>query len=345
VRASKADIVIAVGHNPFIESLTKHLTGASIPFATGGFVAIRIDWADDDDFAPSLDEVYAQAYGRSRLLWFAQGPISQRWKTLVQLEKALSSSAQNVKDRLEAFFDNPEDIETMHKFRVSIRTLRSLLVFTSAWQDADQNAEAQDNLRALVAETSRLRELDVLSEQAREANTTEDTNAFCIERAASERSRVMKALAGKRSKKQLESVIDGLSNIRWKRRVSSQGLSADEVRGRFDEMVEELQDDLEMLDLADVERTHSVRKDAKRARYVAEKFSDIVGEDAIDIAKSMTNQQDRLGAICDARVNIDIINDFEQQELPETVAWDLALLRAQNETFLYTTLRDSGSKL
>ncbi|MBQ6522223.1 MAG: hypothetical protein IJI15_05295 [Atopobiaceae bacterium] len=55
----------------------------------------------------------------------------------------------------------------------------------------------------------------------------------------------------------------------------------------------------------------------------------------------MTAHQDNLGAICDARVNIDIINGFALNELPEPIAWDLALLRAENETFLYKTLRES----
>ena len=89
------------------------------------------------------------------------------------------------------------------------------------------------------------------------------------------------------------------------------------------------------------EKTHDVRKSAKRVRYDAEKFSALVGDDAVDVAKDMTAHQDNLGAICDARVNIDIINGIDVDSLPEPVAWDLAFLRAQNETFLYSTLRNA----
>jgi CHAD domain-containing protein len=102
-----------------------------------------------------------------------------------------------------------------------------------------------------------------------------------------------------------------------------------------------LREDLDALDFAEVEKTHDVRKQAKRVRYSAERFRDILGDDATGVAKDMTAHQDNLGAICDARVNIDIINGFQLDELPEPVAWDLALLRAENETFLYSTLRES----
>ena len=36
-----------------------------------------------------------------------------------------------------------------------------------------------------------------------------------------------------------------------------------------------------------------------------------------------------------------IINGIDVDSLPEPVAWDLAFLRAQNETFLYSTLRNA----
>ena len=332
VRSCESDVVIAVGHNPFIEDVTETLTGSRIVFATGGFAAIRLT---DEGMDPDEDRI-------GRLLWFAQGPVSQRWKTIVQMEKILADNADAVQSRLLAFYENPDDIETMHKFRVSIRTLRSLLAFTAPWQDAAQNKEAQADLKEIVAVTSRLRELDVLTEQAQamEGATTELIQ-FCGERALEERKKVAAALSSKRMTKRLENVISELHNVKWRKRVNAAGLDASEVRARFDTLTSELEEELAALDLSDVEKTHDVRKSAKRVRYDAEKFKALVGDDAVDIAKSMTDHQDNLGAICDARVNIDIINNFSPDDMPEPVAWELALLRAQNETFLYTTLRNS----
>lgn len=333
VRQSEADAVIAVGHNPFIEELTYRLSGSRIDFATGGLAAISL----------SSETTGADgAVHPGRLLWFAQGPVSQRWKTLVSIERVIGDASDTVQERLAAFFENPDDVETMHKFRVSIRTLRSLLAFVEPWQDAKQNADSQRKLKEIVAETSHLRELDVLCGQAKAMHgASDELIVFCESEAQAERERVMKALSSKRVEKRLGDATSELHDIKWRKRVSAQGLDAADVRSRFDEVADKLRDDLETLDISDAERTHDVRKSAKRVRYDAEKFQALIGEDAVDIAKSMTAHQDNLGAICDARVNIDMINDMTQQPLSQAVAWDLALLRAQNETYLYSTLRNA----
>ena len=330
VRESGADCVIAVGHNPFIEDLTARLTGSRIDFATGGFAAIQL----------AHNSTTLQEFP-GRLLWFSQGPISQRWKTLVQMEGVIGDCENAVHTRLQAFFDNPDDIETMHKFRVSIRTLRSLIAFVKPWQDAKQNQSVQADLKEIVAETSRLRELDVLTEQATEMESSStDLVEFCALRAEEERERVYEALKSKRISKRLDNVASQLHSFRWRKDLVLSGLESSEVRKRFDKLAASLESDLASLNLADVEKTHDVRKSAKRVRYDAEKFTSLIGSDAVDIAKNMTAHQDNLGAICDARVNVDIINGFSADELPEAVAWDLALLRAKNETFLYSTLKN-----
>ena len=334
-----ADTVIAVGHNPFIEATTEYLSGARIPYATGAIGALSIDF---EALASRDMPMDANSMQRARLLWFSQGPVSQRWKTLVSFEKVLKSGINTVLARRDDFFENPNDIETMHKFRVSIRTLRSLVAFVKPWQEASQNSAMQVDLKEIVGATSRLRELDVLCEQARSASFSSPALvSFCEEEAARERESVKKVLSCKKTEKRLERVANNAECIRWKDPYVQEGLPATQARARFDELAANLEHDLSVLDLKDVEPTHDVRKNAKRVRYVAENFSDVVGDDAAGIAKGMTAHQDNLGAICDARVNIDIINGFTGRDLPEEVAWDLALLRAQNETFLYTTLRDS----
>ncbi|WP_158539830.1 histidine phosphatase family protein [Gordonibacter sp. 28C] len=60
VANASADIVVAVGHNPFAEELTERLCGARIGFSTGAMAAIELSEDTDD--------------GTARLLWFVQGP-------------------------------------------------------------------------------------------------------------------------------------------------------------------------------------------------------------------------------------------------------------------------------
>lgn len=351
VRSSDADVVFAVGHNPFIEEAVARLTGSHICFATGGFAALTFTnegtghaigkLPENESIDEDAPELFDATVPPARLLWFVQGPQSQHWKTLTSMEHVLEDAAQTVKKRLDAFFADPDDVETMHKFRVSIRTLRSLLAFVAPWQQGTQNKGCQLALRDIVRQTSRLRELDVLTDMAREMEgASAELVAFCEGLALEERTRVSKALSSKQTTKTLNDVVKQLHQITWRRWVEAEGLSCAAVRQRFDALVRTLEQDIAALDLADEETTHDVRKNAKRVRYDAEQFEDLLGEDAVSIAKEMVSHQDNLGAICDARVNIDILGAIDTSALPDQVAWDLALLRAQNETFLYTALRE-----
>lgn len=331
VHADESDIILATGHNPFICEATAQLTGSRIVFATGGIAAIDLTGSPHEADAPA-----------GRLLWFSQGPVSQRWKTLVSLERTLEKEARSVDERMAHFIADPDDPETVHKLRVSTRTMRSLLAFVSPWQDRAQNKRMQADLKTLAGETPLLRELDVFAQQTEETESVSPaTVAFCAAAAAEERTRVVESLSSKRMRKTLARVAEDAHEIKWRKRIRAHGLPEEAIRKRFDSLAAALNDDLAAIDLADAETTHDIRKRAKQVRYVAENFEPLIGDDAAIIAETMTAHQDNLGEICDARVNIDVIESLSSTDLDEPIAWDLALLRAQNETFLYTILRDS----
>lgn len=330
------ETLFAVGHNPFVENLVERLTGSQLPCATGALVCIGLD-------IQTSCRMSSQGAYTNRLLWFSQGPMSQSWKTLVNMESVLGNCAESMLEKRDAFFEDPEDIETMHKLRVSIRTLRSLTAFIKPWQNRSQNSELQATLKDIVAHTSRLRELDVFAQQAADTEgASEELVSFCENEALVERQRVLKVLSSKQCAKSFKKAASLAENIKWNREATEKGLPAKTLRAHFDSVVSDLGNEISNLDLSDVEHTHDVRKSAKRVRYAAENFKQILGEDSVDIAKGMTAHQDNLGAICDARINIGLINEFLERDLPERVSWDLVLLRAQNETFLYNALKANG---
>jgi len=321
---SDAELVFTVGHIPFVEGVVEELTDATPTFSTGALACLAIPGNEDD----------------ARLLWFVQGPVAARWATLIQLQQTVTKTAEAIEDRREAFFADPDDIETIHRFRTNSRTLRSLLAFIKPWQDREENAEAQVILRDIVRHTSRLRELDVFEKHARQnADSSPELLAFCKAEAAAERAKVLQILESKQVTRSFERAMELSKHIAWRGRIAKRGLPADVIRARFDALIESVSADLAVLKLSDAERTHDVRKRAKRARYVAEHNPEILGADAVDIAKGMMAHQDNLGDICDTRANIRLINEFLERDLPETVVWELTLLRAQNETFLYSTLK------
>ena len=260
-------------------------------------------------------------------------------ETLAQLQATLAKAANTVQEHREAFFANPDDIETNHHHRTNIRRLRSLVAFVKPWQRSKQNAETQMILRDIVRHTSLLRELDVFEKQVRaNSNSSAELIALCAEAASAERARVLETLASEPVTESFQRAMLLAKNVEWKRRYATCGLPQSAVRERYDRMIESVKANLDVLDLADAERTHDVRKRAKRARYVAELYADILGADTIDVAKGMTAHQDNLGDICDARANIRLIDGFLGQDLSDSVRQELVLLRTQNEEFLRDAL-------
>ena len=265
--------------------------------------------------------------------------------TLAELQQELTKTAEVIEDRHQAFVRTPQDIETIHRFRTNTRTLRSLIAFIKPWQNKEQNAETQRILKEVVGHTSRLRELDVLEGQVRaDSDSSHKLIAFCKKEAAVERARVLKVLTSKHVTRSFGQAMDMAKNVKWKSHYDEQDLPADEVRARFNAMIESTQADLATLDLSDVERTHDVRKRAKRARYVAERYVGVLGKDAVAIARHMNDHQDILGDICDARANICLISEFLERDLPKPVTRDLKRMLKQNEAYLYRSLEAAEAK-
>lgn len=341
LRACPAKAVIAVGHNPFCELFAQMACGSAIPCATGAVAAFSLD--DEAELSEMPDE---SGFGRSdsvsgRLLWFVQGPESKRWKNVCNLEKVVKQASDAVDARLEAFLADTEDVEAAHKVRVSIRTMRGLLAFLEPFQQRSQNKQMMRDLRSCVACTSRLRELDVLAEQVAQLDPPAvDLARACEEERARECERTVAQLTSKEAARRFARVRKAARNMRWKERVVRGGLDADDVPARFAEIAARVDADLESLDLADAERTHDVRKQAKQVRYAAERFGSMIGEEAAETAERMEGVQDRLGALCDARVNVELVDAFPREGLSDQAIWALNLLRAQNESFVFTTLRD-----
>ena len=336
LHVSKSSCIFVVGHIPFAEDIVDELAGSTPSFDQSAFACLDVQLtnADTEDAASRRDT--------ARLQWFVQGPDSTRWKTLAQLREAITRTAEAIEDRRDAFFADPKDIETIHRFRTNTRTLRSLIAFIAPWQNAKQNAKTQAILKEIVGYTSRQRELDVFEKQARSnPDSSPELLAFCKKQASDERAKVLKVLKSKRIRDKFDTAMALAKNVSWKKRYVKNGLPESVVRARFDDMIESVGHELDSLRLSDDEQTHDVRKRAKRARYVAEFNADILGADAVEIAESMTAHQDSLGDVCDARANIRLIGEFLQRNLPEPLVWELTLMRAQNETVLFSTLKAS----
>ncbi|MEE8733033.1 MAG: CHAD domain-containing protein [Eggerthellaceae bacterium] len=335
--ATDANVVFVAGHNPFMETACVRLCGARMPFGTGASCAISVEMSDDGPSAPSTPM-------RGRLLWFMQGPETARWKNLVDLENIVADAGKNVIARRDAFFADPADVETLHKLRVSIRTQRSLLTYLEPFQRKGQARAMQRDLRALVLETSHLRELDVLAKQVASLDPPATALLAACQRLRDEEcARVRAVLSSPDAVKRFSRAEKQARRILWKRSVESCGLSSADLEARLTEMEARTDAQLAALDPCDAEQTHRVRKNAKKVRYAAERFGKLIDSDTTATAARMEEVQERFGALCDARVNVGIIDAFPTDGLPEEAQWDLSLLRTRNLELLFSTLRRASA--
>lgn len=303
VDESPADIVVAVGHEPFTGIAAERLCGVKLPFKTASAAAFDLTEYDGEP----KDSV---------LRHFSQGPRTGNWKNLVKLEEILCTAAARVEETMALYLENPEDIEALHDFRVSIRTLRSELSFLKPYIEPAQVKYLQMKLRELVVKTSRMRELDVLFEMLSAVESPNEDLLNLINRLRrKERKALLAEIGTKKAVKRACKLLDKVERIEWKWHVEDSGLHVDDLLARFELIQLKFESAYLKADYSDVEQTHDLRKAAKRVRYASREFGPILGDAVVGVPEAMREIQSELGALCDARVNCDIIESLPTGKL------------------------------
>lgn len=140
----------------------------------------------------------------------------------------------------------------------------------------------------------------------------------------------------------LERVRAGVKRLPWTRAVRRWGIEPDAAQARFDDMARGVDEGFETVDFADADAVHTLRKNAKRVRYAAENFDGILDAGAAEEARRMVGVQDRLGAVCDARVNVGIVCEFPTKGLSPEARRALGALLEQSMAFEEEFLREAA---
>lgn len=332
--------VVAVGHNPFVEQLAIRLGAVAVPFGKGALASFRL----------------AEDATSGELLWFVQGPHARRWETLFSLEDAFEHAAHRVWKARKRFLDSPDNTKRLHALRISIRTMRSLLSFAAPFQRKSWNGTLQEDLRSMVRQTSRLRDLDVLRQRVSEASKPaeepfperaeevllpsyppasgfagESLETVLAQMRDRERDRVVAALGGRRLRRAARRVRRLAGDVTWLKHVEREGLAKEDLQARFLEAVAVFQSDCEDLDSSDFSALHSLRKKAKLLRYVAHELGPLIGEGAGEMVRQMESLQDKLGSVCDAWASRQTIASIDKRVLAESASRELALIEEEDE--------------
>ena len=265
-----------------------------------------------------------------------------------ELTRVLEDACEEVDRRLGAFLAKPDDVETIHKLRISIRTLRSLLAFVSPLLKRRRHRLLQDDLRSVVIETSRLREYDVMLRDVRALGVPSGELVARIgELRKLERNRVAGVMGGRHTRRALRRVRRRVKALPWKDSVRRRGVTRGDVLVVFDELVRTVDEGYAAVDRTDADAVHTLCKRAKRVRYVAEVFCALLGERAVAEGARMKGVQDELGDVCDARVNAGMARDLLDLGLSDEARGALEVLLGRSQALVdafVTGARPGGVK-
>lgn len=289
--------VIAVGHNPFMEDLYEMIEGERRHLDKGAIASFAFD-------TPTVDPAEDIHAAPVHMEWYVQGPQVQRWKTLVEIERALDKAGRRIETRMENVLANPNDAEILHQFRISLRIARSLVKFVQPYVKSGVCVDLVTELKELQNPTSRLRELDLLAEVL-DASSPE--HAACVEVQKEERDAFGKVITKSATQKSVRRIVNQLKDIPWRKQTENHGLSETELAARVQLMREDHEWDMSELDYNDQEAVHEVRKAAKELRYVTREFSAVLPDSTDETTEQAKAVQDKLGELCDCRTNARLV--------------------------------------
>lgn len=278
--------VIAVGHNPFMEELYASLSGVAQDMRPGAMTALAFKGLD--------------AYPE----WFVQGPRHSNWDVLANVEDGLAEAAVRIERCAAQLLENPDDPESLHQYRISLRVTRSLLEFLKPYCKRGTIKQEMRELKKLQDPTSRLRELDMLS-AALDTQTGEAgmVRAECSE----EREAFIEHFGSEATQRAIRRIVKRVRDLPWRRTVWQCGLEPEELVERVNEMRTAYEVEMARVDYGDQDAVHDVRKQAKALRYVTREFADCLPDNAGSTNVRAKAMQDKLGELCDCWNNAQLL--------------------------------------
>lgn len=339
LETSDEQTVVMVGHVPSLNKLASRLTGTEITLGTGAVIALDLTEGTKKP-AP--------------ILWYVAGPSDTLWSSLVSIEDEVSASADALAKEAKAFFKDSGDAKKLCDFRVSVRRMRSLISFLSPWVSGKQAQQIDKVLRGLQDATARLRGIDILSETVDELVDSGELgdNSLLPVACANERQLECESFLAfvhkRKLRRKLKDAMAAARTIRWKKSVSASGLTDSDLKARFDEELDTLDELLFGIDLSDAEAVHDARLDAKELHYVANRLGVVLGDERAQMSQYMDEIQADLGALDYARTNAVLAHEFEHGPRFRGVRADLGVVARDQEEVVSAIVsglmrRDSGA--
>ncbi len=230
----------------------------------------------------------------------------------------LLQAVYDVCSEQEKLFEDPGDIECIHKYRVSLRTLRAFFSFVKPVMDPALYAKIIEKLKALANEFSYIRELDVLlgkwfSDESEETDESQRLISKLEELLRSERQkeqdRLSEVISNYSAMPQLLEIWGAVfKDELWLPKSDS---SFDKfAERRFKTWGKKFNKGLKTESFSDLKATHQLRILGKKVRYVQDNF---FSDQKITYALKRSELKELLelfGKLNDASRNVELIESL-----------------------------------
>ncbi len=225
-----------------------------------------------------------------------------------------------------------EDIESVHKMRVAVRRMRSLLRLVGDYYPGKPIAVAGKSLRQIARALGAIRDLDVLILDLQEFSASlppegqQHANALVSRldrRRAKRRKRLNAYLDSKRYERALRQLENFAGNKTGRASRKLRPHQPQELRHVLPSLLHQRLAIVRAYDAvlpnADDTRLHALRVECKRLRYAIEFFAPVLGASATSFLAFVTSMQDALGRINDIAVFVSRLQKLKKLS-PEQAA-------------------------
>ena len=302
-KRENADCIIAVGHEPTMSLWTRRLTGQARTFKKGAAKMISVDF----------DNVY-----NCTLRWeanakdFSNLPEAQQWmkRKSKKVVRDLSDEIQdNILGKLDQFLQRPEKPKSVHRLRVNLYRMRSLMAFIKPITEKNAWMKSNRLYRSFRRDVEVLRELDVIVAELSQTPESAQKYAHLIDTLQKLRQESTDSVLQKAD----HDDIDKLYDEAYRRLLKAVNKSDDDSRWkefatkRLDDWYEQFEEMYRNLDWTDIEEVHDLRLRCKRYQYVCKLVDGtlpLVTDERYDLTLLLHAE---LGKLCDCDANKNLL--------------------------------------
>lgn len=325
--------LVVVGHEPHLSAWSWRLCGFTIPFGKGGAVGFSI-----------VSKEPLNAWPEWMLLPETVHPKGLKIKphaaAVSEFQKILRFQCHEAFEALHKFLDAPGDPETVHQFRINVRTFRAVLSFAKPLLDSAQYTKVQDQMRQLANKMGRLREIDVLKSKwiklLKVYPPLEEERSVLVTALTSERQKEQDLVYGDRSD-MMSVIFDALTWIEdvlpqqaahtgETQKESNPQSFASFSRKRIKKQLRKINAGIDGIVDNDYAAIHRVRIQIKKLRYALSIINPLLKLKKEDTIAFLKGLQDIFGNYCDTHRNLAVLESLTAQDDSAEMRYEGALI-------------------